>query len=204
MMKEFEDFLREAKCELRDAQYSEHPSEDLIEAYVFEALSGAVRSRVAAHIATCPHCREKVTQWRPEVERLIDSLAPLRAEVQEKVFEQLQLGRPEQGIQEAQAHVPREREGWWQRLWGGPWLRSRKAFWVHAAAYALASGALAALWLIAGIPEFQLQGGESGASVWGLIRSLLGRLGVIWGLWGVLIMIHALRAFRSSRPSSRR
>ena len=74
-MKDFEVFLEEAKPKLERVEYSQHPREELLTAYVYEQLDGALLSRISAHVATCAVCRARVNQLRSELDLVQPKLA---------------------------------------------------------------------------------------------------------------------------------
>jgi len=92
-MKDFEVFLEEAKPKLERAEYSQHPTEDLLTAYAYDQLDGALLSRTSAHVATCPVCRDRVDKLRSELDLVQSKLAsalpdPVAAVVQKRESEQ--------------------------------------------------------------------------------------------------------------------
>lgn len=102
-MKDFEVFLEEAKPKLDRAEYSQHPTEELLTAYAYEQLDGALLSRISAHIATCPVCRARVDQLRSELDLIQSKLAsalpdPVAAVVRERRNEQEEVARRTGGL----------------------------------------------------------------------------------------------------------
>jgi hypothetical protein len=207
MATNFEEFVRAARWEWKDIDYVRHPSEALLQGYVYEALPSAALSRIAAHVATCRVCRESVSQLRTEVAGLTEALAPVEARAKERVLRQLRGRSQERSVAEREhgSPFPGATSGLWRRLRAGPWLRTRRSFWVHISTYALVGAALATLWLIAAMPEFQMQGvgNKSSARVWDLARSVLTGLGIAWALWSSMVVLHALRTFRGSKTPHR-
>ena len=71
----FERFLEKAKPQADQTKYERHPSQQVLEAYVYGQLDGLILSRVSVHVATCGKCSQEVSTLRQEADRLESSLA---------------------------------------------------------------------------------------------------------------------------------
>lgn len=68
MFRDFEEFVKHATArELTPMQHAQHPELELMLAYLAGDLSSYTRSKLTAHLATCPHCQHR---W----ERLLTTL----------------------------------------------------------------------------------------------------------------------------------
>ena len=63
----FEQFLEKARPEHGAESYAEHPSQEVLETYVYNQLDGELLSRVSVHIATCGVCTRTVANLRREL-----------------------------------------------------------------------------------------------------------------------------------------
>ena len=63
----FEQFLERARPEHGEENYAEHPSQEILETYVYNQLDGELLSRVSVHIATCGVCTRTVANLRREL-----------------------------------------------------------------------------------------------------------------------------------------
>jgi len=137
-MRKFERFLEEAQPKLEHTEYSQHPSKEMLTAYVYDQLDASLLSRISAHVITCQVCYEEVRRLKSELEVLEGRLAsalpdPLKTCIEaEKTWR-----RAWAPTRWAKTFLERVLEGW-----GGavPW--KRRAFLGHAVAYATAAALL--------------------------------------------------------------
>lgn len=183
----FAAFLERAFAGLEQGVYEQHPSQQMLLAYVYEQADPLMAARISAHVATCRECAEQVRVLREEREGADRALAGYLED---------------QGHVTAGATVRVTGERLFKRVLASPWLSNRKGFYGHLAAWAAASGLVAFL-LIRCLhqPVMVLESSETPVTE-SFMRDLLYGLAGALGLWGVTGL--ALHGYKALRRSERR
>jgi anti-sigma factor RsiW len=150
-----------------EMEHQEHLSLAILWAYVASSLEPELSEKVSLHVASCGRCTEELRAIRAERRALTDGALQLLPNPLERI------ARP-----------------WTARLWGGVRRFGEKlfaptVFYRHALAYATVGVLLLAL-------NFWMN------QMPGLLGSAQQEWWALWVVipWGVLVVLHALRALR--------
>lgn len=150
--------------------HREHPGFSVLWDYAASRLEQKFAEKISLHVASCGQCARELREIREERQSLLEGLSRLRPDP----LKRFPFARPF-------AERARERlQGW------GEQLLARRVFYRHALAY-VSVGALVLLvnvWMNLQ-PGLLGLGRQSWWALWLLVP------------WGVLLLLHALRAFWS-------